>query len=101
MPVTLEENDSSCILHLQGEMAISTALELKEDLLHALASQKSLYLKLAEVSEIDVTIMQLLWAATSEASRAGSPISVEGPVSEQIKAALNIAGLASSLEIQP
>ena len=50
-------------------MRPTSAADLKSLLLEGLAAGKDLHLDLERVEEIDITIMQLLWAAGREAER--------------------------------
>jgi anti-anti-sigma regulatory factor len=53
---------------------VTSAEKLRSLLLEGLASDKDLQLDLERVEEIDVTVMQLLWAARRDADRAGKGI---------------------------
>jgi anti-anti-sigma regulatory factor len=72
MPVTLQRHDSHWLIRLEGQVTIASAAELKTLLLEWLAAEKDLELDLADAEEIDITIMQLLWAAAREAARTGA-----------------------------
>jgi len=74
MPVTLQRHDSGWLIGLEGRITIASAAELKQLLLEWLAAEKDLELDLAGVEEIDITIMQLLWAAGREAARTGARV---------------------------
>lgn len=95
VPATLEENSTTCTLRLQGEMDIADALDLKCQLLVALDAKKDILVELAGVTGLNLTTMQLLWAAVTEASATGSTIRFEDSTSETVAAALSQAGLDS------
>jgi anti-sigma B factor antagonist len=63
MPVTLEQGGPLCFLRLEGEISVGSAAELKVALLQALASETDVRLDLERATELDVTALQLLWAA--------------------------------------
>ncbi len=92
MPVTLDQNENFCLLHLEGEIDISSAAELKTLLLHGLASGRELRVDLERATDLDVTAMQLLWAAEREARRSGMGMTLTGRP-EAISVALGDAGL--------
>lgn len=71
MPVTVDRNETHWHIRLEGELALTSAAELKRTLLEWLASGKELQLDLERAEAIDITVMQLLWAAGQEAVRAG------------------------------
>ena len=71
MPIFLDQNEASCLIRLEGEINISSAAELKKLLLEALSSGKELSLDMERVTELDVTALQLVWAAEREAKASG------------------------------
>jgi anti-sigma B factor antagonist len=76
MPVTLERHETHSLIRLEGECTLTSAAELKRLLLEVLASGKDLHLDLERAAEIDLTVMQLLWAAGREVARAGAGIDI-------------------------
>jgi len=90
MPATLERHESHWLIRWDGQIALASAVELKALLLEWLASGKDLQLDLERVDEIDITAMQLLWAAGGEAESRGVPAS--GRPSAEVAAALRDAG---------
>lgn len=83
--MTLESNDTECILRLDGDCTLTSAAELKAALVQALAGaagaalagtaiasqpNQALCLDLDGAGEIDITALQLLWAA-EQAARLG------------------------------
>lgn len=93
MPVTLEQNGGLCCIRLEGEVDIASAAELKKLLLQALASGSELRVGLEGATELDITALQLLWAAEREARASGRGFSLAGRVPEEISAAVDEAGL--------
>lgn len=86
MPLTVNRNGTHWLICLEGEANITSAAQLKDVLLEGLAGAQELELDLERASEIDVTVLQLLWAAAREAARAGS-----GFVSRVSHAAASVA----------
>lgn len=72
MPLTVDRNGTRRLIRLEGEVGISSAAELKALLLEALSSAQELELDLEYASAIDVSLLQLAWAAGREATGAGS-----------------------------
>lgn len=93
MAVTLDQSGVQCLVRLDGEITIASAAELKRSLLEALASGKALSVELAGASGLDVTGLQLLWAAEREARRSGVQFTIEGRVPEEIVATAADAGI--------
>ena len=71
MPIRVEAKDDLSLLHIEDEMTIYTAAQLKEGLLPHLATRVELEINLSHVSEIDSTGLQLLILIKREAARAG------------------------------
>jgi anti-anti-sigma regulatory factor len=74
MPVTLQRQESNWLLMLEGRINVTSAAEVKAVLLEWLSAETTLELDLERAAEIDITILQLLWAAAREAARTGAKI---------------------------
>jgi anti-anti-sigma regulatory factor len=96
MPVTVEENDTLSRIRLEGTIDIGCAAELKTLLERALNSGKGVRLSMADATCLDVTAMQLLWAAGREAARSGVGFALSSPAPEPVSAALLDAGFEKS-----
>ena len=92
MPVTLDQSEAVCLVRLEGEIGIASAAELKKLLIEALASGRELRVDLERAAELDVTALQLLWAAEREARGSGVGFALAGRVPEAISAAAGDAG---------
>ncbi len=90
MPVAMERHETHSLIRLEGEVTITSAAELKEALLAGLTAGTDLHLDLERAGKIDVTIMQLLWAAGREADRTG--VALVSRVSEAAAATARDAG---------
>ena len=77
MPVTMEQQESRSVIRLAGELTLTSAAELKNLLLQGLASGNDLRLDLEQAEAIDITLMQLLWAAGREADRKGAGLAIQ------------------------
>ena len=65
------------MIRLAGELTLTSAAELKNLLLQGLASGNDLRLDLEQAEAIDITSMQLLWAAGREADRKGASLAIQ------------------------
>lgn len=90
MPISSEQLDDHSILRLEGACTVSSAAEMKSLLLAGLGSGKELRVDLERAEEIDITVLQLLWAAEREARRTGGRMAV--CVSEAMVSAASQAG---------
>lgn len=84
MSVSVEYQEAMCVVHLDGEIAIPSAVELKSVLLQALDSGKEIRLDLEKATGLDVTALQLFWAAKCGALESGSRFAVVGDAPERI-----------------
>jgi anti-anti-sigma factor len=93
LPITLEDLEFGCVVRLRGVIDIGLASELKETLIQALDSGRELRIDLGEVTEVDVTALQLLWAADQAAHQSGARLGVCEPIPENVLESLQLAGL--------
>jgi anti-anti-sigma factor len=84
MSVSVEHQEAICVVHLDGEIAIPSAVELKSILLQALDSGKEIRLDLEKATELDISALQLFWAARRGAIDAGSRFTVARDAPEHI-----------------
>jgi anti-anti-sigma regulatory factor len=92
MPVLLDESDGVFLICLEGDVNIACAAELKSLLSKALATGRELRVRLENAAELDVTALQLLYAAERVASGAGIRFTLEGLVPNEISIAIADAG---------
>jgi anti-anti-sigma factor len=84
MPARFEQGETVWILRLEGEMNIGCAAEFKNLLTEALASGKEIRLDLQNATDLDITALQLLWAAQREAKGSGRRFVLAGQVPESL-----------------
>ncbi len=101
MGITLDESKSEVVIGLDGAVDISSAAELKALLLQALNSGKKARISLDKAADLDVTAVELLWAAEREANKAGVGFSFAGPSLAVVSAALCEAGFQQFLVSKP
>ena len=73
----MELQESQSVIRLEGDFTLTSAEELKGLLLQGLASGNDLRLDLEQAEAIDITVMQLLWAAGREADRKGVSLAIQ------------------------
>ncbi len=93
MPATLDRKKKVWVVRLEGETNISCAAEFKNLLMEALASGKELQLDLQDATDLDVTALQLLWAAEREAKASGKSFVLAGALPETIAEIARESGL--------
>lgn len=92
MGIALEQSEESSVIRLEGAIDIACATELKKVFLDALASGNPVRVALDGCTDLDVTAVQLLWAAEHEARALALGFKLAGPVPEPVWAALKDAG---------
>jgi anti-anti-sigma regulatory factor len=80
------------VIRLQGAVDIGCAAELKAVLLQVLASKGEARISVETATGMDVTAVQLLWAAEREARGSGMVLALEGAIPEALRATLREAG---------
>lgn len=93
MAVEVDTREGIRYIRLTHALDIAQAAELKCALMDSIATSPRVSIEVAEASALDVTIVQLLWAALSHAKLAGSDLVVEGPVSEAVERSLLGTGI--------
>ncbi len=92
MPVTFDRTVQPAVIRLEGEIDIAVAAALKTLLLEALTSEKEVRISMEAVTGMDVTAVQLLWAAERQAQVSGTVLAIEGPLPEALSTAVRDAG---------
>ena len=92
LAITLEQREKASAIHLEGAIDIALAAELKSTLIDALKAGMAVLVALDANADLDVTAIQLLWAAEREAKASGVRFMLEGDVPAGVSAALKGAG---------
>ena len=90
MSVMMQRRETDLLIKLEGVVNLASAEELKSLLLEGLVSGRDVHLDLERAEEIDVTVLQLLWAAGREADCKGARMVIR--VSEAAAAAAREVG---------
>jgi anti-anti-sigma regulatory factor len=93
VPVTLEQKDALTCIQLEGAIDVGCAAELKDLLMEKLKSGAAVYVALESATGLDITAVQLLWAAAREAQRVGVEFVFKGQTPEAVRCALADAGI--------
>ena len=86
----MHRRETDLLIKLEGAVNLASAEELKSLLLEGLVSGRHVHLDLERAEEIDVTVLQLLWAAGREADCKGARMVIR--VSEAAAAAAREVG---------
>lgn len=90
-----ESQESGAVATVQwsGEIFADSASKCRDGLLKAFSEADTVLLDMSGCSEVDVSAIQLIVAASLEASRTGKTFSITGSVSPQVKKAFTVAGV--------
>jgi len=92
MGIAFETREEMTMASLDGLVDISSAAELKGQLLTAVDSGKPLRVSLEAATYLDVTVVQLLWAAEKMARASGVAFGFDGTIPAPLLAQLAEAG---------
>jgi anti-anti-sigma factor len=92
--VTIEEVKNTSLIRLEGDVDIASSEEVKSILIDALASKIEIRLMLEDATELDITALQLLYAAERDAAQSKIPFTLDGSVPSEITSAMTDAGFA-------
>ena len=62
VPITIERTEDHSVLRMEGECTVTSATEVKKLLVEGMASGADLRVDLEQATEVDISILQLLWA---------------------------------------
>jgi hypothetical protein len=69
LPIPVDRGETRWLIRLENDWNITSAAELKCLLLEGLEAAKAIEVDLERAQEIDVTLLQLLWAAGRQGGR--------------------------------
>jgi anti-anti-sigma regulatory factor len=95
MGISLDKSGAGVSIVLANTIDIACAAELKALLLEALNSGAEVRISLGDAIDLDVTAIQLLWAAEREAQHSGVGFRLSARGSEPVFAGLAEAGFQS------
>jgi anti-anti-sigma regulatory factor len=91
--IALSQTDEASLIRLDDAIGIACAAELKAAIVAALKAGREIRVSLDEVTDLDVTGFQVLWAAKREAKQAGVGFGLAGRVPEPVQGSLAAMGL--------
>ena len=91
MSVMIEQGAIFSTVRLGGDIGICAAVELRGVLIEAISSGLDIKVEFAGVTALDITTLQLLWAADLAADRAGTKLLQSGPIPAAVEAAMDLA----------
>ena len=93
MGITQTNTGSVVEVELEGDFTIASSTQLKDELFRAFASGQNIRVSLERVGVLDITAIQLLWAAAREAELTEHSLTIAHPIPEPILACIREAGI--------
>ena len=94
MGAVLEQSETRSLIRLEGSIDIGSAAEFRTLLIDALATGREVAVSLEAASYLDVTAVQLLWAADRDARSRGLCLTLSGACPESLRQSLARAGFS-------
>lgn len=101
MPITLDVRETTATIELKDAVDINFAAELKKTLEDALQQCGVVHVDVSTVSSLDVTPVQILWAAAGQARKAGTGFAITGNLESGLAATLSEVGLCMPGPVEP
>jgi anti-anti-sigma regulatory factor len=89
-----KETREAAVLKMGGRLTVERVSEMKGKVLKALAKRKDVVLELKKLSEVDLSFIQLLFAAQRSAERRGRRLKLGGPVPDIFTKAVDDTGFS-------
>ena len=87
-----QKTDGCGQLHLQGDLTVDRAVEIKQAIVDAMNKETRLHIVLKNVTAADLSALQLICAAHRSAVAAGKTITLDGHRAEAIETLAKDAG---------
>jgi anti-anti-sigma regulatory factor len=92
VPIVCDQIDGKRLIRLEGAIDISLAAQLKALLLESLFSEAEIQVDVQRATEVDITALQLLWAAARAARESGIACTLVGCIPKEISETASGAG---------
>jgi anti-anti-sigma regulatory factor len=97
LSITWDESATRNTIRVEGDFDVTFSAEMKQRCVETIVSRKQLLLNMSQVTDIDVTFIQLLWATMRAAEKEGIVFTLAGPVPENIHCIVREAGFGDRL----
>jgi anti-anti-sigma regulatory factor len=89
---TFEEQEAKAVLHLSGDINVAGSAELKQLFVQAFSTGKGVQLDLSAATNLDISAIQLLWAAARHAEKTKTSLTAAPTVPPELKGGVRDAG---------
>jgi anti-anti-sigma regulatory factor len=88
----MEAGQGPTVINLDASLTVDKASSLKEELSAALSGAGNILLNLSEVEELDLSCLQVIYAARTQAKASGKTLHLSSPAREHVVARLAACG---------
>jgi ABC-type transporter Mla MlaB component len=92
MHCTLKQENNKSFIMLEGELTLPYAEELKKTFVQAFANADCVSLTLADIQEVDLSVLQLFCSAHQGAMRSGKQLNIEGNLPQALRNSMGASG---------
>ncbi len=96
MELVQRREDGQVVIGLSGKCTVEHARQLRDAMLAAADAPEGLALDLAEVTEVDITLLQLLLSAALTMEACGKTLTRVGELSPAVRDAARVSGFNQS-----
>ena len=93
----IEKRDDEQVVTISGELTIESANELKKILMKSITKAGHVVLEIGNVTEMDLSCLQLFYSAHKRAKESGKSFRLKGGCPDAFKKAVEDAGYLRSL----
>lgn len=93
MGITLERSAGTALIRLPESVTVNCVAELHRLFLEAFSAKQNMEIDFTRTTELDASVVQLLYRACQSAGRAGLTVAVAGALPELIEKTFRESGL--------
>lgn len=91
--IKTENIDDKTIVTFSGDLSIQNIEKIKQELINIIVDYPNININLDDVSDIDVSFVQLLYAFRQEKQQQNKEIAIEVNLNEELRCLLSKAGI--------
>jgi anti-anti-sigma regulatory factor len=93
----MPSSESIKILSYEGPVGIEKAAKIKEEILRMLEKNKIVTVNMSRIQEIDLSFIQIIYAARREAGKVGKEFHISGTLSDSVKNTFLVGGFCKEI----
>lgn len=93
MRISQKKNGNSRVVEIAGSLTVASSFDLKKAVLENLRKGNRLELVIGDVTDVDLSFIQIIAAAIKSAERDDREFTVRTPIPEQVVTSVKLSGL--------